>query len=177
MFLKHQSFIWQNLWKTKQLKNCMPLTTHKQTPVDYYFSFVFYALFICLKLLNDYDLFNLWSHTSFCGTRCFFNNLATVSVRAVWCVLEGQTHAACTLPVQQLCKHAPHGGGLGLRTLIGPVRLESLHWASQEEFGVLMPLSGGGICGKQLTTHFASSALLLFFLSFPLLGSCSMFSV
>lgn len=59
----------------------------------------------------------------------------------------GPNHAASTLPVQQLSKQAVlfHMEG-PLWTLIGLDSLQSLHWASQEEFGVLMPLSGGGIC-------------------------------
>lgn len=71
--------------------------------------------------------------TRFIGHQMLFNNLAIVLVWAVWCVLEGQTHAACTLPAaaKQTGCAIPHGGAsvsgpslvrTGLKASIEPVR-------------------------------------------------------
>ncbi len=103
-----------------------------------------------------------------------FNNLAAVFIWAVWCVLEGQTHAASTLPVQQLSKQAVRFH------MEGPL-FQDPHWSGQAWkpplsqsggiWGTNATLRRRNLCdsGKQLTAHFASSALLLFSLSPSLL--------
>lgn len=97
-----------------------------------------------------------------------FNNLATVSVWAVWCVSKGQSHAASTLPVQQLSKQAVR------LHMEGPLSLDP-HWSGQAWkpplsqsggiWGTNATLRRRNLCdsGKQLTAHYASSALLLLF--------------
>lgn len=91
-----------------------------------------------------------------------FNNLATVLFWSAWCALACQTHAANTLPVQQLCKQTVRFHTEGPLSL-GP------HWSWQ---AWKAPLNqSGGIwvtnatlrrrnlrdSGKQLTTQFALS--------------------
>ena len=98
----------------------------------------------------------------------------------MWGVLEGQTHAASTLPVQQLSKQAVRSH------MEGPLSLDP-HWSGQAWkpplsqsggiWGTNATLRRRNLCdsGKQLTVHFASSALLLLSsLCFPPLGFCSM---
>lgn len=87
----------------------------------------------------------------------------------------GVSHAASTLPLQQLSKQ-PLRFQMEGPLFIGPDKLESLHWASQEEFGVLMSLSGGGICvilvnSWPLTLQALPSSSFFFFLSLLLVSA------
>lgn len=158
---------------------------------DYFSCSSFCAFYISLKQVTSVVCLTCGNNHVYVGHKVYwapnaFNNLATVFVWAVWCVLEGQTHAASTLPVQQLSKQAVRFH------MEGPLFLDP-HWSGQAWkpplsqsggiWGANATLRRRNLCdsGKQLTAHFASSALLLFSvslsLSFPPFGFRSTFSV